>query len=94
LAHTQNWLSPSFTYDLGAFQTAASVLGLRTSEFVYKPFKNEVLVFYIPPVLLQLRLTDLQSQILWQLGFLVQVPRAAPNVGLELLAPQMGSSHL
>ena len=50
----------------GAFETAASVLGLRASEFV-----SRALVSYSLLVLPELSPTDFQSQTLWSLVFLV-----------------------
>lgn len=38
-----------FTYGLGTLQSAASVLGLKVSEFVCVPFKSRVLVSYSSP---------------------------------------------
>lgn len=61
-------------FGLGTFQTAASVLSLRGSEFVCRPFKNEVSVFYTFLALLELSPADFQIQMLWGFIFLMQVP--------------------
>ena len=79
----------SFTYGLGTLQSAASVLGLKVSEFVRVPFKSRVRVSYSSPALLDTSPAGFQTQmLLWGLIFLVQVPRAGvPDVGLEPLSP-------
>lgn len=52
----------------------ASVLGLRASEFVYKPFKSEVVVFYSTQFLLIINLFGFQRQMLTELIFLMRFP--------------------
>ena len=67
------------------------MLGLRASEFVSVPFKSGVSVSVSPLALLELSPIDFQSQQLWGLIFLVQVPRVGMlNTGLEPFAPQEG----
>lgn len=55
----------------GVFQTAAFVLGHRTSKFVHRPYKSRLLVSYNPLALLQLSPDNFKSQLLWGLIFLV-----------------------
>lgn len=52
------------------------MLCLRENEFVYRPLKSKILFSYSSPVLPELNTAYLQSQILWELIFPVQVPRA------------------
>lgn len=66
----------SVTYDPGAFQTVASILGLRTNEFVRESVKSGISVLYSPLTLLEVWLTGFQSQMLWGLPFPVQVSQA------------------
>ena len=63
----------SFSCDPSTFQAAASVLGVRVSECVCKPFRS-VSVSHSPSALLNVNLTGLQSQALWELVFPVQIP--------------------
>lgn len=65
----KNSQSMTFMYGSGVFQTAAFVLGFRTSEFVHRPYKSRVLVPYSPLALLQLSPDNFQSQLLWGLSF-------------------------
>lgn len=67
------WIS--FTYSLGTFQTAASLLSLRISESVHKPFKTRISVPYISIALLDISFVDFQIQMFWGLVCLVRVPR-------------------
>ena len=74
--------------DPDAFQTAASVLGLKVSEVLCVPFKSGVSVFYSPLALPNISPTGFQSQIFGGLVFSVQDPQAGdPDAGLRLLAP-------
>lgn len=59
----------SFMYDPEDFQTTASVVELRVSEFVNKSFKCEVSVFYTSSTLLDVIPTGFQSQMLWGFSF-------------------------
>lgn len=43
--------SISFTYSLGAFETAAFALGLGASEYVCEPLKSRISIPYAPLVL-------------------------------------------
>lgn len=60
----------------GTFQTLVSVLGLRVREILCGPLKNEVLVSCSPLAPPELSPDGFQSQTLWGLIFLVQIPRA------------------
>ena len=73
---------------LESIQSAAYVLGLRVSEFVREPFKGRVFVSHKSSLaLLYVSPTGFQSQTLWGLIFLMQVPwPGVTNVGLEPLA--------
>lgn len=74
-------------YNPGTFQTVASVLEPRVSEFVCVPFKSRVSVSYSPPVLPDVSPVDFQSQMLWAMVFLVQVSQTGElNVGLTPLS--------
>ena len=82
-------------YNLGTFQTPASVLGLRVSEFVCVSCKREVLASYSRSAALDISPTGFQSQMLWGLVFLVQIPwTGEPDVGLRLLTCPGGPSQL
>lgn len=52
------------------------MLGLRANEYVQEPFESRVSVSYSPLVLLDVSATGFQSQMFWELVFLVQIPRA------------------
>lgn len=81
----------SVTYDPGAFQTVASILGLRTNEFVRESVKSGISVLYSPLTLLEVWLTGFQSQMLCGLPFPEQVSKAGNcDVGLKPLASQEG----
>lgn len=58
-----------FVYDPEAFQTATSVLELRESKFVHKPFKCGVSISYSPSALLNVSPTDFQCRMLWGFSF-------------------------
>ena len=65
------------------------------SEFACEPFKSRVLVPHSPLALLDVSPAGFQSQILWELVYLVKVPKAeVPNVGLRPLTPEGGPSRL
>lgn len=81
------------------FQTAASVLSLRTIEWECGPFKSAIPISYSLQTLpvspcwfskpLRLNAHDFQSQMLWGLLLPVQISRVGlPPVGLEPLVPQ------
>lgn len=64
-----------FTYGSGTFQIAASVLGLRASEFGFGVFQGKVLVSQSLEALLDLSCIGLQGQILRGFIFPLQVPK-------------------
>lgn len=60
-------------YGPGAFQIASSVLGLEASELKLQPFNCGVSVNYSTLAFLAVSPAGFQSQVLWELLFLVQV---------------------
>lgn len=90
--HTPYGQSISFTYNPGAFETAASVMGLGVGDIVCLPFKSGVSVSYILLSLPEFSPADFQSQRLWGLFFPVQ--QGVLDVELDPLIPQGGSLYL
>lgn len=74
------WFSP--TYDLGAFQSIASALDLRTSGFVRSPFKSDISLPYSSMTVLALIPIDFPNQTFWGLIF------PLPYVGHHSSIPQ------
>ena len=65
--HSLKLVSYSFTHYPGAFQIAASVLGLGLSDIVHWPFQSRLLVSYSPPTVPALSPIDFQNQTLEKL---------------------------
>ena len=62
-----------------SIHTTASVLPLTEYKVLHMPYKTTFSIFHSPPALPSVNPTGLQSQMLWGLIFLVQVPRGSPG---------------
>lgn len=63
------------TYGPGTFQAAASLRSLGASEVMCSPVKHRISISTSLPILPKQNPADFQRQKLWELNFLVQIPR-------------------
>lgn len=87
--------SPAVWSPLSSYQTTAFSLSLDVHEFLCVPIKIKVSIFPNSVKYLQLRPTDLQSQMLWELFFLMTDPcTGGPHLELRTLTPMVNLCNI